>query len=73
VDRLVAVGTGDYPGARRVVDVDDAIALLRAELAPGDVVLVKASRVVGLERVAAALVDRSEADRSAAEREAVRR
>jgi UDP-N-acetylmuramoyl-tripeptide--D-alanyl-D-alanine ligase len=56
VDRLIAVGTSDYPGARRVVDVDDAVALLRAELAPGDVVLVKASRVVGLERVAAALL-----------------
>jgi UDP-N-acetylmuramoyl-tripeptide--D-alanyl-D-alanine ligase len=57
VDRLVAVGTTDYPGARRVVDVDDAIELLAAELAPGDVVLVKASRVVGLERVAAALLE----------------
>jgi UDP-N-acetylmuramoyl-tripeptide--D-alanyl-D-alanine ligase len=58
VDRLVAVGTAEYPGARRVVDVDDAVELLRSELAPGDVVLVKASRVVGLERVAAALLDR---------------
>jgi UDP-N-acetylmuramoyl-tripeptide--D-alanyl-D-alanine ligase len=68
VDRLVAVGTAEYPGARRVVDADDAIALLRAELAPGDVVLVKASRVVGLERVAAALLEPSDV-----EREAVRR
>jgi UDP-N-acetylmuramoyl-tripeptide--D-alanyl-D-alanine ligase len=58
VDRLVAVGTADYPGARRVADSDAAIELLRAELAPGDVVLVKASRVVGLERVAAALLER---------------
>ncbi len=57
VDRLVAVGTGDYPGARRVVDTDDAIALLRAELSAGDVVLVKASRAAGLDRVAAALVE----------------
>ena len=40
-----------------VDDVDAAIALLRAELAPGDVVLVKASRSAGLERVAAALLD----------------
>ena len=40
-----------------VQDVDAAVALLRAELAPGDVVLVKASRSAGLERVAAALLD----------------
>ena len=40
-----------------VPDVDAAVALLRSELAPGDVVLVKASRSAGLERVAAALVD----------------
>ena len=35
-----------------VSDVDEALALLRAELRPGDVVLVKASRSAGLERVA---------------------
>jgi len=40
-----------------VEDVDAALALLRAELAPGDVVLVKASRSAGLERVAAALLE----------------
>jgi UDP-N-acetylmuramoyl-tripeptide--D-alanyl-D-alanine ligase len=40
-----------------VPDADAAIELLRAELAPGDVVLVKASRSAGLERVAAALLD----------------
>ncbi|HEU0102776.1 MAG TPA: UDP-N-acetylmuramoyl-tripeptide--D-alanyl-D-alanine ligase [Mycobacteriales bacterium] len=40
-----------------VDDVDAAVALLRGELAPGDVVLVKASRSAGLERVAAALLD----------------
>ncbi len=39
-----------------VPDVDAAIALLREQLAPGDVVLVKASRSAGLERVAAALL-----------------
>ena len=39
-----------------VPDVDTAIELLRAEIAPGDVVLVKASRSVGLERVAEALL-----------------
>jgi UDP-N-acetylmuramoyl-tripeptide--D-alanyl-D-alanine ligase len=34
---------------------DDAIALLRRSLEPGDIVLVKASRAAGLERVAIAL------------------
>ena len=37
-------------------DNDDAIDLLRRDVAPGDVVLVKASRAVGLERVAQALL-----------------
>jgi UDP-N-acetylmuramoyl-tripeptide--D-alanyl-D-alanine ligase len=40
-----------------VADVDSAVALLREELAPGDVVLVKGSRSAGLERVAAALLE----------------
>lgn len=40
-----------------VPDADAALALLREELAPGDVVLVKASRSAGLERVAAALLE----------------
>jgi UDP-N-acetylmuramoyl-tripeptide--D-alanyl-D-alanine ligase len=40
-----------------VADVDAAVALLRDQLAPGDVVLVKASRSAGLERVAAALLE----------------
>ncbi|MGQ0841066.1 UDP-N-acetylmuramoyl-tripeptide--D-alanyl-D-alanine ligase [Actinokineospora sp.] len=39
-----------------VPDVDAAVALLRAELAPGDVVLVKASKVAALWRVADALL-----------------
>jgi len=39
-----------------VADVDDAIDYLRAELAPGDVVLIKAARAAGLERVATALL-----------------
>ncbi|GAB2607936.1 UDP-N-acetylmuramoyl-tripeptide--D-alanyl-D-alanine ligase [Streptomyces capparidis] len=38
-----------------VSDADAAIDLLRAQVRPGDVVLVKASRAMGLERVAAAL------------------
>jgi UDP-N-acetylmuramoyl-tripeptide--D-alanyl-D-alanine ligase len=57
VDELVVVGCPEYGAGRQVADVDAALALLRAELAPGDVVLVKASRAVGLERVAAALLD----------------
>ncbi|MFG2211845.1 UDP-N-acetylmuramoyl-tripeptide--D-alanyl-D-alanine ligase [Streptomyces sp. NPDC048638] len=40
-----------------VSDARAAVDLLRSELQPGDVVLVKASRSVGLERVAAALLD----------------
>ncbi|MEY9963730.1 UDP-N-acetylmuramoyl-tripeptide--D-alanyl-D-alanine ligase [Streptacidiphilus sp. MAP12-16] len=39
-----------------VSDADAAIELLREQVRPGDVVLVKASRSVGLERVAAALL-----------------
>ncbi|MFC1416838.1 UDP-N-acetylmuramoyl-tripeptide--D-alanyl-D-alanine ligase [Streptacidiphilus cavernicola] len=39
-----------------VPDVDTAVELLRARVRPGDVVLVKASRSVGLERVAEALL-----------------
>jgi UDP-N-acetylmuramoyl-tripeptide--D-alanyl-D-alanine ligase len=40
-----------------VPDVEAAVALLREQLEPGDVVLVKASRSAGLERVAAALLE----------------
>ncbi|MDP9496559.1 MAG: UDP-N-acetylmuramoyl-tripeptide--D-alanyl-D-alanine ligase [Actinomycetota bacterium] len=45
-----------------VPDVDAAVALLREVLRPGDVVLVKASRSAGLERVAAALLDEGTAE-----------
>ena len=68
VGRLVVVGDEARPifeaarlegmtpeEATLVPDADAAIALLRSSLASGDVVLVKASRVVGLERVAAAI------------------
>lgn len=59
VDELVTVGAPDYPVGRPVADVDAALALLRSELEPGDVVLVKASRAAGLDRLATALlVDR---------------
>jgi UDP-N-acetylmuramoyl-tripeptide--D-alanyl-D-alanine ligase len=65
VGRLVAVGEQ----ARSIVhgavgldavwvpDTDAAITLLRAQVRPGDVVLVKASRSASLERVAVALGD----------------
>ncbi|MDJ0341084.1 UDP-N-acetylmuramoyl-tripeptide--D-alanyl-D-alanine ligase [Streptomyces sp. H10-C2] len=45
-----------------VSDAETAIDLLRSELRPGDVVLVKASRAVGLERVALALLDGTEGE-----------
>jgi UDP-N-acetylmuramoyl-tripeptide--D-alanyl-D-alanine ligase len=55
ITRLVTVGEParaiDH-GSRWVPDVDAAIALLGKEIQPGDVVLVKASRAIGLERVA---------------------
>ncbi|MBV9831952.1 MAG: UDP-N-acetylmuramoyl-tripeptide--D-alanyl-D-alanine ligase, partial [Marmoricola sp.] len=70
ISRLVVVGEGARPtlaGALAtrswaqapsfVADVESAVDLLRAELAPADVVLVKASRAAGLERVAAALLE----------------
>ena len=71
VDRVVAVGSSDPvhalargavlesgDGSRAVVvpTVDAAVGVLVTELSPGDVVLVKASRAVGLERVATALL-----------------
>ncbi|WP_118915348.1 UDP-N-acetylmuramoyl-tripeptide--D-alanyl-D-alanine ligase [Mycobacterium shigaense] len=42
-------------GARQVADSDAALALLRAEVQPGDVVLVKASNAAGLGALAEAL------------------
>jgi UDP-N-acetylmuramoyl-tripeptide--D-alanyl-D-alanine ligase len=42
-------------GAVNVADGDAALALLRAEVQPGDVVLVKASNAAGLGRLADAL------------------
>ncbi len=70
VERVVAVGEGargvhtgalaagaaDGEESLLVPDVDAAVALLEAQLRPGDVVLVKASRGAGLDRVAAALL-----------------
>ncbi|SEH75615.1 UDP-N-acetylmuramoyl-tripeptide--D-alanyl-D-alanine ligase [Mycolicibacterium rutilum] len=72
VSRLVVVGTGRTmsamhhgavmegswgPEATMVADADAALQLLRAELQPGDVVLVKASNAAGLGALADALAD----------------
>ncbi len=51
---LLAVATDAY-GAPFVADIDEAVATLGA-LGPGEAVLVKASRVAGLERLASRLV-----------------
>lgn len=72
ISRLVCVGEGTrvmHLGASsegswgeesiHVPDVDAAIALLREQVGPDDVVLVKASRSIGLERVAEALLSES--------------
>jgi UDP-N-acetylmuramoyl-tripeptide--D-alanyl-D-alanine ligase len=56
VQELVTVDSPEYGAGRPVADVPAATALLRAEVAPGDVVLVKASRAAGLDRIAAALL-----------------
>lgn len=69
VQQLVSVGTAGYQagyqsGAGKdsmlVPDVAAAIDLLRARLRPDDVVLVKASRSAGLERVAAGLLSETQ-------------
>jgi UDP-N-acetylmuramoyl-tripeptide--D-alanyl-D-alanine ligase len=57
VDEIVTVAAPEYGAGRATADVDAALALLRAELRPGDVVLVKASRAAGLERLAAGLLE----------------
>ncbi len=55
-----------------VPDVDAALALLRAEVRPGDVVLVKASKSAALWRVADGLLAEGAAGRESAERERAR-
>jgi UDP-N-acetylmuramoyl-tripeptide--D-alanyl-D-alanine ligase len=53
---LISVGErARVYGGRSVMDADEAIALLREELKPGDCILVKGARVLGLERVAESL------------------
>ena len=74
ISRVIAVGEQARPVAHGaalegswggesswVPDCAAAIAMLRAELRPGDVVLVKASRAASLERVALALADEAPA------------
>ncbi|BBX22976.1 UDP-N-acetylmuramoyl-tripeptide--D-alanyl-D-alanine ligase [Mycolicibacter terrae] len=78
VSRLIVVGVGRSMGAMHhgavmegswgaeataVADVDAALALLRAELRPGDVVLVKASNSAGLTTLADALLSDDAGDR----------
>jgi UDP-N-acetylmuramoyl-tripeptide--D-alanyl-D-alanine ligase len=56
VDLLVSVGPqARVYGGRSVADADEATQLLRDEVKPGDVVLVKGARALGLERVAESL------------------
>lgn len=70
VNKLLAVGAGTRPlflaaglegswgdEAHWVADPDEAIDFINREIRSGDVVLVKASRAVGLERVADALIE----------------
>ena len=77
VSRLIVVGTGRSMGAMHqgavmegswgeeaaiVADADAALAVLRAELQPGDVVLVKASNAAGLGALADSLTAESPGD-----------
>lgn len=75
VDRLVVVGEEAAPiakgadlegffsgGVSHTAGSAEALDILRAQVAPGDVVLVKGSRVAGLEAVAAGLLDALEQD-----------
>ena len=57
VDEVVSVGTPEYGAERITAGVQETVSLLQDELRPGDVVLVKASRAAGLERVAAGLTE----------------
>jgi len=56
IDEVVAIGPlATAYGGHHVDTVDEAIGLLEEMLHPGDCVLVKAARAMGLERVAEAL------------------
>jgi UDP-N-acetylmuramoyl-tripeptide--D-alanyl-D-alanine ligase len=80
IDRLVAVGEGaaqihagaGHEGSRgeesaAVSGPQEALELLRAQVKPGDVVLVKASNATGLRKVAADLLGGAAADQGAAQ------
>lgn len=75
VSRILAIGEGARPislgasdvqswggEATWVADADAALGEVEAKLQPGDVVLVKASRATGLERLAQALLAQEDAD-----------
>ena len=61
-DELAAAAKARGVEVVAVADRDAAVSVLRTMVLPGDAVLVKASRLVGLEAVAAALLS---GDRSA--------
>jgi UDP-N-acetylmuramoyl-tripeptide--D-alanyl-D-alanine ligase len=50
--RLIAGAAAGVPDVRTADDAGEALRAVRAVVAPGDTVLVKASRAVGLEAVA---------------------
>lgn len=52
-----AVGTAEEEGFIQVPDMNAALHVLRRDLRPGDVILIKASRYVGLERLADELIE----------------
>ena len=68
IDRVVVVGEGARPitetahGASFCASVDEARDVVRDNVGGGEVVLVKASRAAGLERLAAALLSGATAD-----------
>ena len=57
VDHLVAINAKEFGASLNYEKWEDAITLIN-EIAPGDVVLVKASRAEGLEKLADALIER---------------